>query len=284
VAGAWIQLWKRYWRVSDVRAVRVTGPLPSAHGLLTPFCVGAERPSPPPANVSNLRLTRSVHAPTPEVYDATAQACYRDGDAMNKRNTKCRKVNSAPACKAINNNTIVSGRQRLPACLGRALSREGEREVVGARPVLHSAAGSCGGRVACVIASFYIRTDLQARSASPKAPALSRCAAPPPPRALQYGGVWEVISTFTATKDQKPTHCKGPGLMAECMSGPCYRQQAWDGSPVKCYCLVTNVGASGRWGSAGSKAPGGSQRTFVLVQARPSLTPWFCLPPHSRNS
>lgn len=99
---------------------------------------------------------------TKQVFDATAKACYRDGDAINKRNVRCRKVNSAPACKAINENSI-------------------------------------------------------------------------------YNGVWELISTFTKTHDQQPTHCTGPGLMAECMSGPCYNTTAWDGSPIKCYCLVTNV-------------------------------------------
>lgn len=56
-----------------------------------------------------------------------------------------------------------------------------------------------------------------------------------------YNQDYDLISTFTPTVHLGRQSCIGPGLMAECMSAACYNKTAWDGSPVTCYCPVTNV-------------------------------------------
>ncbi len=63
-----------------------------------------------------------------------------------------------------------------------------------------------------------------------------------------YDGNYELISTFTPTEHLGQTKCTGPGLMAECMSAACYRKEAFDGSPVTCYCLLVDVPEGQQYG------------------------------------
>ena len=60
----------------------------------------------------------------------------------------------------------------------------------------------------------------------------------------QYGGKWDLISTFLKTPTQAGKKCSGPAQYANCMTAACYIKTAFDGSPITCYCPVYSAGAN----------------------------------------
>lgn len=70
-----------------------------------------------------------------------------------------------------------------------------------------------------------------------------------------YKGQYDLTSTYNLSPQLGgfQVQCSGPGRYAQCMTAACYKSEAFDGSPVTCYCPVyettSDYVVGGAWGS-----------------------------------